>query len=114
MRRRRSALWVTVALLALSLLVLTIGLISATRTDNVPVAGYYPGIIVSLRPLVHSPFLVTVFVSVSAIFVPAAELWSVPRHGRHPPGGKPQADGESSKQADIGTGTGTKDLATGQ
>lgn len=37
----------TVALLALALVVLTIGLISATRTDNVPVAGYYPGIIVS-------------------------------------------------------------------
>ncbi|XP_029702613.1 transmembrane protein 255B [Takifugu rubripes] len=47
LRRRRSALWVTVALLALSLVVLTIGLISATRTDNVPVAGYYPGIILS-------------------------------------------------------------------
>uniref|UniRef100_H2V4I5 Transmembrane protein 255B n=1 Tax=Takifugu rubripes TaxID=31033 RepID=H2V4I5_TAKRU len=44
---KRSALWVTVALLALSLVVLTIGLISATRTDNVPVAGYYPGIILS-------------------------------------------------------------------
>lgn len=37
----------TVSLLALALLVLTVGLISATRTDNVPVAGYYPGIIVS-------------------------------------------------------------------
>lgn len=47
LRRRKSALWVTVALLALALVVLTIGLISATRTDNVPVAGYYPGIIVS-------------------------------------------------------------------
>uniref|UniRef100_H3CVN8 Transmembrane protein 255B n=1 Tax=Tetraodon nigroviridis TaxID=99883 RepID=H3CVN8_TETNG len=46
-RRRRSALWVTVSLLALSLVVLTVGLISATRTDNVPVAGYYPGIILS-------------------------------------------------------------------
>lgn len=48
LRRRRSALWVTVSLLALSLVILTVGLISATRTDNVPVAGYYPGIIVSL------------------------------------------------------------------
>lgn len=37
----------TVSLLALALLVLTVGLISATRTDNVPVAGYYPGIVVS-------------------------------------------------------------------
>ncbi|XP_028296646.1 transmembrane protein 255B [Gouania willdenowi] len=40
-------MWVTVSLLALALLVLTIGLISATRTDNVPVAGYYPGITLS-------------------------------------------------------------------
>lgn len=57
LRRRKSALWVTVALLALALVVLTIGLISATRTDNVPVAGYYPGITVShtrCRPLRHS------------------------------------------------------------
>uniref|UniRef100_A0A3Q3KUP9 Transmembrane protein 255B n=1 Tax=Mastacembelus armatus TaxID=205130 RepID=A0A3Q3KUP9_9TELE len=47
LRRRRTALWVTVSLLALALLVLTVGLLSATRTDNVPVAGYYPGIILS-------------------------------------------------------------------
>lgn len=47
LRRRRTALWVTVSLLTLGLLVLTIGLISATRTDNVPVVGLYPGIIVS-------------------------------------------------------------------
>lgn len=50
LRRRKSALWMTVSLLALALLVLTVGLISATRTDNVPVAGYYPGIIVSPSP----------------------------------------------------------------
>lgn len=62
LRRRKSALWVTVALLALALVVLTIGLISATRTDNVPVAGYYPGIIVShsqtsdIFHLKHTPF----------------------------------------------------------
>ncbi|AWP01415.1 putative transmembrane protein 255B [Scophthalmus maximus] len=47
LRRRKTALWVTVSLLALSLVVLTVGLISATRTDNVPVAGYYPGITLS-------------------------------------------------------------------
>lgn len=46
-RRRRTALWVTISLLTLGLLVLTVGLISATRTDNVPVVGLYPGIIVS-------------------------------------------------------------------
>ncbi|XP_030582258.1 transmembrane protein 255B [Archocentrus centrarchus] len=47
LRRRRTALWVTVSLLALGLLALTIGLISATRTDNVSVVGQYPGIILS-------------------------------------------------------------------
>lgn len=47
MRRRKTALGVTVSLLALALVVLAVGLSSATRTDNVPVAGYYPGIIVS-------------------------------------------------------------------
>ncbi|XP_077419224.1 transmembrane protein 255B [Vanacampus margaritifer] len=46
-RRKKTALWVTVALLFLSLVVLAVGLISATRTDNVPVAGYYPGITLS-------------------------------------------------------------------
>ncbi|XP_047219564.1 transmembrane protein 255B isoform X1 [Girardinichthys multiradiatus] len=46
-RRGKTALWLTVSLLALALVVLTIGLISATRTDNVPVSGYYPGITLS-------------------------------------------------------------------
>lgn len=57
LRRRKSALWMTVSLLALALIVLTVGLISATRTDNVPVAGYYPGIIVSPITLSHLPLL---------------------------------------------------------
>uniref|UniRef100_A0A3B4DRQ7 Uncharacterized protein n=1 Tax=Pygocentrus nattereri TaxID=42514 RepID=A0A3B4DRQ7_PYGNA len=43
--RRRTALWCTVVLLMLSIVVLVIGLLSATRTGNVAVAGYYPGII---------------------------------------------------------------------
>uniref|UniRef100_A0A3Q3K3H6 Transmembrane protein 255B n=1 Tax=Monopterus albus TaxID=43700 RepID=A0A3Q3K3H6_MONAL len=47
LRRRRTALGLTVSLLALALVVLTVGLLSATRTDNVPVAGFYPGIILS-------------------------------------------------------------------
>ncbi|XP_047436588.1 transmembrane protein 255B isoform X2 [Mugil cephalus] len=46
-RRGKTALWVTVSLLAMALVVLTVGLISATRTDNVPVAGYYAGITLS-------------------------------------------------------------------
>ncbi|XP_034048589.1 transmembrane protein 255B [Thalassophryne amazonica] len=37
----------TGALLFLALVVLVVGLISATRTDNVPVAGYYSGITLS-------------------------------------------------------------------
>ncbi|XP_056134817.1 transmembrane protein 255B, partial [Lampris incognitus] len=47
MNRRKTALWVTIALLFLSTVVLIVGLVSATRTDNVPVAGYYPGITLS-------------------------------------------------------------------
>ncbi|XP_074470838.1 transmembrane protein 255B [Sebastes fasciatus] len=47
LRRRKTALWMTVALLALALVVLAVGLISATRTDNVAVAGYYSGITLS-------------------------------------------------------------------
>lgn len=46
-KRRRTALWCTVSLLMLSVVVLAIGLLAATRTGNVAVAGYYPGIIVS-------------------------------------------------------------------
>ncbi|XP_076159904.1 transmembrane protein 255B [Alosa pseudoharengus] len=47
LKRRRAALGCTLALLALSLVVLTIGLVASTRTDNVAVAGFYPGIILS-------------------------------------------------------------------
>uniref|UniRef100_A0A8C7YYI5 Transmembrane protein 255B n=1 Tax=Oryzias sinensis TaxID=183150 RepID=A0A8C7YYI5_9TELE len=43
----RTALWVTTSLLVLALVVLTVGLLSATRTDNVPASGYYPGIALS-------------------------------------------------------------------
>ncbi|XP_058885258.1 transmembrane protein 255B-like isoform X3 [Acipenser ruthenus] len=44
-KRRRTALWFTVALLVLSLIILVLGLAAGTRTGNVDVAGYYPGII---------------------------------------------------------------------
>lgn len=40
-------MWCTVALHALSVIILLIGLLAATRTGNVAVAGYYSGIIVS-------------------------------------------------------------------
>ncbi|XP_033866199.1 transmembrane protein 255B-like isoform X2 [Acipenser ruthenus] len=44
-KRRRTALWFTIALLVLSLIILVLGLAAGTRTGNVDVAGYYPGII---------------------------------------------------------------------
>ncbi|XP_028258220.1 transmembrane protein 255B [Parambassis ranga] len=47
LRRRRTALWLTVSLLALAVVVLVVGLTAATRTDNVPVAGHYAGITLS-------------------------------------------------------------------
>uniref|UniRef100_A0A671PH97 Transmembrane protein 255B n=1 Tax=Sinocyclocheilus anshuiensis TaxID=1608454 RepID=A0A671PH97_9TELE len=46
-KRRRTALWCSVSLFGLSVLVLVVGLLSATQTDNVAVSGYYPGIILS-------------------------------------------------------------------
>lgn len=39
------------SLLLVSTLILTIGLAATTRTENVTVGGYYPGIIVSRRPM---------------------------------------------------------------
>ncbi|XP_043091996.1 transmembrane protein 255B [Puntigrus tetrazona] len=47
LKRRRTALWCSVSLFALSVLVLVVGLLAATQTDNVAVSGYYPGIILS-------------------------------------------------------------------
>ncbi|XP_037545912.1 transmembrane protein 255B [Nematolebias whitei] len=46
-RRGKTALWMTISLLFLALVILTIGLIATTRTTNVPVSGYYPGIALS-------------------------------------------------------------------
>uniref|UniRef100_A0AAY4CDN9 Transmembrane protein 255B n=1 Tax=Denticeps clupeoides TaxID=299321 RepID=A0AAY4CDN9_9TELE len=46
-KRRRTVLWCTIGLLALSVVILVVGLVSSTRTSNVPVAGFYPGIILS-------------------------------------------------------------------
>ncbi|XP_051782193.1 transmembrane protein 255B [Erpetoichthys calabaricus] len=46
-KRKRTALWFTVSLLVLSFVILVVGVTSATRTGNVAVAGYYPGIILS-------------------------------------------------------------------
>lgn len=55
-------MWCTVALHILSVIILLIGLMAATRTGNVAVAGYYSGIIVStnIRASImsYSPFSV--------------------------------------------------------
>ncbi|XP_063793302.1 transmembrane protein 255A isoform X2 [Pseudophryne corroboree] len=44
-RRRRNSIFVTVTLLIISTLILTVGLAATTRTENVTVGGYYPGVI---------------------------------------------------------------------
>ncbi|KAM6447398.1 transmembrane protein 255B isoform 2-T2 [Liasis olivaceus] len=44
-KRKKTSLWFTVALLIVSVFILTIGLAATTRTENVTVGGYYPGII---------------------------------------------------------------------
>uniref|UniRef100_A0A8C9QA78 Transmembrane protein 255B n=1 Tax=Spermophilus dauricus TaxID=99837 RepID=A0A8C9QA78_SPEDA len=44
-RRKKTSLWLVGSLLLVSALILTIGLAATTRTENVTVGGYYPGII---------------------------------------------------------------------
>ncbi|KAF4799910.1 Transmembrane protein [Turdus rufiventris] len=44
-KRKKTSLWFTVALLVVSFFILTIGLAATTRTENVTVGGYYPGIV---------------------------------------------------------------------
>ncbi|XP_075690457.1 transmembrane protein 255A isoform X2 [Rhinoderma darwinii] len=44
-RRRRNSIFVTVTLFLVSILILTLGLAATTRTENVTVGGYYPGVI---------------------------------------------------------------------
>ncbi|CAO2622610.1 Transmembrane protein 255A [Lemmus lemmus] len=44
-RRKRNSIYVTVTLLIVSMLILTVGLAATTRTQNVTVGGYYPGVI---------------------------------------------------------------------
>nr|DBA33211.1 TPA: hypothetical protein GDO54_000932 [Pyxicephalus adspersus] len=44
-KRKKTSLWFTIALLAVSILILIIGLTATTRTENITVGGYYPGII---------------------------------------------------------------------
>ncbi|XP_037231618.1 transmembrane protein 255B isoform X3 [Falco naumanni] len=44
-KRKKTSLWFTVSLLVVSVFILTIGLAATTRTENVTVGGYYPGIV---------------------------------------------------------------------
>ncbi|XP_057278283.1 transmembrane protein 255B isoform X5 [Pezoporus wallicus] len=44
-KRKKTSLWFTVSLLVVSVFILTIGLAATTRTENITVGGYYPGIV---------------------------------------------------------------------
>ncbi|MED6255550.1 hypothetical protein ATANTOWER_011315 [Ataeniobius toweri] len=44
-RRKRKSITVTVMLLVVSVLILIFGLAATTRTQNITVGGYYPGVI---------------------------------------------------------------------
>ncbi|KAG5851872.1 transmembrane protein 255A isoform X1 [Anguilla rostrata] len=44
-RRKRKSIVVTASLFVVSVLILTIGLAATTRTQNITVGGYYPGVI---------------------------------------------------------------------
>ncbi|XP_069060735.1 transmembrane protein 255B [Pleurodeles waltl] len=46
-KRKRKSLWFAISLLVVSVFILTIGLAATTRTSNVTVGGYYPGIILA-------------------------------------------------------------------
>ncbi|KAM4663027.1 transmembrane protein 255A [Discoglossus pictus] len=44
-KRKRNSVFVTVTLLIVSILIFMVGLAATTRTENVTVGGYYPGVI---------------------------------------------------------------------
>uniref|UniRef100_A0A2K6KA56 Transmembrane protein 255B n=1 Tax=Rhinopithecus bieti TaxID=61621 RepID=A0A2K6KA56_RHIBE len=44
-RRKKTSLWFVGSLLLVSVFIVTVGLAATTRTENVTVGGYYPGII---------------------------------------------------------------------
>ena len=46
-RRKRKSIIVTAMLFVVSILILVFGLAATTRTQNITVGGYYPGVIVS-------------------------------------------------------------------
>ncbi|XP_063315005.1 transmembrane protein 255B [Pelobates fuscus] len=44
-KRKRTSLWFSISLLVVSLFILVLGLVATTRTENITVGGYYPGIV---------------------------------------------------------------------
>lgn len=56
-------------LLIVSVLILTVGLAATTRTQNVTVGGYYPGVIVSIKGIVGSQELAGYRLSGSILMV---------------------------------------------
>lgn len=73
-RRKRNSLYVTVTLLIVSVLILTVGLAATTRTQNVTVGGYYPGVIVSIELLGRSRKLVAYKVPCNAENIKKGDL----------------------------------------
>lgn len=55
-KRKRKSIIVTGMLLVVSVLILVFGLAATTRTQNITVGGYYPGVIVSARLALQSQF----------------------------------------------------------
>lgn len=56
-------------LLIVSVLILTVGLAATTRTQNVTVGGYYPGVIVSIMGIGRSQWLFAYHLSGSTLMV---------------------------------------------
>jgi len=63
-----------VTLLIVSVLILTVGLAATTRTQNVTVGGYYPGVIVSIELLGRSRKLIAYKVPCNAANVIKGDL----------------------------------------
>ncbi|XP_041076469.1 transmembrane protein 255A-like [Polyodon spathula] len=51
-RKKRNSIMVTVSLLVISVLILIIGVAATTRTQNVTVGGYYPGVILGFGSVI--------------------------------------------------------------
>uniref|UniRef100_A0A8B9J0S4 Transmembrane protein 255B n=1 Tax=Amazona collaria TaxID=241587 RepID=A0A8B9J0S4_9PSIT len=65
--KKKTSLWFTVSLLVVSVFILTIGLAATTRTENVTVGGYYPGIVVSTETYFRLLVASIVFISFGVV-----------------------------------------------